>query len=256
MIASLGMYDFGPAIGANDRLWAAVRDRLRAGGLDAPEALTRGEAAFWPAWEAPDLVLSQTCGYPFRARLHGRVAYVGTPDYGVEGCPPGHYRSVFVVRADDPRPALAAFDGAPFAYNEALSQSGWAAPQTHAAGLGLRLPPAVQTGGHRLSARAVAEGRADIAALDAVTWALMQGEDPVTGALRVIDQTAPTPGLPCIAALGADAGQVHAALAAAIAGLAPADRAALRLQGLVRLPLAAYLAVPNPHAPDQIAPRN
>ena len=32
MIASLGMYDFGAAVGANDRLWAAIRDRLRAAG--------------------------------------------------------------------------------------------------------------------------------------------------------------------------------------------------------------------------------
>ena len=84
MIASLGMYDFGAAMAANDRLWALARDALREEGIDAPDALTRGEAAYWPAWEAPDLLLSQTCGYPFRARLHDRVAYVGTPDFGVD----------------------------------------------------------------------------------------------------------------------------------------------------------------------------
>jgi ABC-type phosphate/phosphonate transport system substrate-binding protein len=256
MIASLGMYDFGPATGANDRLWAAVRDGLLARGVAAPKDLTRGEAAFWPAWEAPDLVLSQTCGYPFRARLQGRVAYVGTPDFGVDGCPPGYYRSVFIVRADDPRAAFADFDGASFAYNEPLSQSGWAAPQTHAAKWGLTLPPVVQTGGHRLSAHAVADGQADIAALDAVTWALMQGVDPVTEHLRVIEVTHPTPGLPYIAAKGAAADLIHEALADAIAALAPDDRATLRLKGIVRIAEAAYLAVPNPPAPDQIAPIN
>lgn len=253
MIASLGMYDFGPAVAANDRLWAQVRDGLRARGIPAPDALTRGEAAYWPAWQAPDLVLSQTCGYPFRARLHDRVTYVGTPDYGVEGCPPGHYCSVFVVRADDPRHSLPDFDGARFAWNEDLSQSGWAAPLTHAARLGINLVPAVRTGGHRRSALAVAEGRADIAALDAVTHALMQGVDPVLTRLRVIGQTDPTPGLPCIAAPGADAGATFAALAEAIADLAPTDRATLRLRGVTRIPAEAYLAVPNPPAPDQIA---
>lgn len=256
MIASLGMYDFGPATGANDRLWAGIREGLVSRGIAAPVALTRGEGAYWPAWESPNLVLSQTCGYPFRSRLHDRVAYVGTPDYGVEGCAPGYYRSVFVVRADDRRLALAEFDGAPFAFNEPLSQSGWAAPQTHAAKLGLYLPATVQTGGHRLSAKAVAEGRADIAALDAVTWALMQGADPVAGRLRAVDMTDPTPGLPFISARAAPVDVIHAALKAAIAALAPEDRAVLRLRGLVRLPLAAYLAVPNPPAPDQIAPRN
>jgi ABC-type phosphate/phosphonate transport system substrate-binding protein len=255
MIASLGMYDFGPAVAANDRLWGLIRDGLRARGLGAPEALTRGEAAFWPAWEAPDLVLSQTCGYPFRARLHSRVTYVGTPDYGVAGCPPGHYNSVFVVRADDPRQSLAEFDGAPFAYNEALSQSGWAAPQTHAARAGIRLPPACETGGHRLSARAVADGRADVAALDAVTWSLMAASEPaVQERLRVIARTDPTPGLPYIAARGAPAGATFDAVAAAIADLSPGDREVLNLRGFIRIPTEAYLAVPNPPAPETIAP--
>jgi ABC-type phosphate/phosphonate transport system substrate-binding protein len=253
MIASLGMYDFGPAQWANDQLWALIHDSLRGRGIEAPDALTRGEHAYWDAWQSPDLLLSQTCGYPFRAKLHDRVTYVGTPDYGIEGCAPGYYRSVFVARADDPRRDLMEFDGARFAYNEALSQSGWAAPQTHAAKLGLRLPPAVQTGGHRLSAQAVAEGRADIAALDAVTFALMQNVDGVAPRLRVVAMTDPTPGLPFITAAGRDARPIFDAASAAIAALGQADRAALRLKGFVRIPEAAYLAVPKPPAPEQIA---
>lgn len=249
MIASLAMYDFGPAEAANDRLWALIRDGLRVRGLSAPDRLTRGEAAYWDSWTSPDLILSQTCGYPFRAWLHDRVTYVGTPDYGVEGAPPGFYRSVFVARADDPRRTLAAFDGAGFAYNEALSQSGWAAPQVHAAQAGLRLPPVVQTGGHRLSAQAVAEGRADIAALDAVTHALMQGVDPVAPRLRVVEVTTPTPGLPLITAQGRDPEPIFEAVAEAIAALSPHDRATLRLKGLVRIPTAKYLSVPNPPPP-------
>jgi ABC-type phosphate/phosphonate transport system substrate-binding protein len=252
MIAALGMYDFGAAQAANDRLWALIRDHLRAKGHAAPDALTRGEGAFWHAWQSPDLILSQTCGYPFRDRLHDQVTYVGTPDYGVEGCPPGHYCSVFVARKDDPRQTLAAFDMATFAYNEALSQSGWAAPQTHAAGIGVRLPPGLQTGGHRHSAKAVAEGRADLAALDAVTWALLQDQTPdLAAALKVVARTTPTPGLPLITAQGTDPEPLFAATAAAIVALSPADRATLHLHGLVRIPIAAYLAVPNPPAPDQ-----
>lgn len=253
MIASLGMYDFGAAEAANDRLWALIRDGLRGRGIAAPEALTRGEHAYWDAWAAPDLLLSQTCGYPFRSRLHGTVTYVGTPDYGVEGCAPGQYRSVFVARADDPRRDVLEFGGAGFAYNEALSQSGWAAPQTHAAKLGLRLPPVLQTGGHRLSAQAVADGRADVAALDAVTFALMRDADPVAAKLRVVGMTDPTPGLPFITARARDPAPIFDAVSEAIAALAPPDRAALHLKGLVRLPVADYLAVPNPPSPEQIA---
>ena len=253
MIAALGMYDFGAAQTANDRFWALIRDDLRASGIDAPDDLTRGEDAYWPAWQSSHLILSQTCGYPYRARLHGHVTLVGTPDYGLPDAPPGHYYSVFVVRRDDPRSDLLAFDGAPFAYNEDLSQSGWAAPQIHAARLGISLPPALRSGGHQLSARAVADGVADIAALDAVTWAMLQGADPVVTQLRVIARTDPTPVLPYITARDRDPAPIFAAIAQAIPALAPADRALLHLKGIVAIPPAAYLAVPNPPTPDQIA---
>ncbi|HMS96614.1 MAG TPA: PhnD/SsuA/transferrin family substrate-binding protein [Tabrizicola sp.] len=253
MIASLGMYDFGAAMAVNDRLWAGVRDGLRARGIVAPDALTRGEGAYWQAWQSPNLLLSQTCGYPFRARLQGQVTYVGTPDFGVEGCSPGYYRSVFIARKDDPRNRIEDFDGAPFAYNEPLSQSGWAAPQTHAAKLGIRLPPALQTGAHRLSAEAVAEGRADIAALDAVTFRMLVASNPVMAGLEPVGMTDPTPGLPYITARGRDPAPILAAVTEAVAALAPEDRAALALKAVVTIPLAAYLAVPNPPSPDQIA---
>lgn len=249
MITALGMYDRTEVQGANDRLWALIRDGLRDRGVSAPEALTRGEMAYMPGWLRPDLVLSQTCGFPYRARLHGKVTLIGTPDYGVKGCPPGHYRSVFVARAEDPRD-LTALDGTPLAYNDGLSQSGWAAPQNHAAKLGLSFPAGPCTGGHVASARAVAGGRADLAALDAVTWAMIEDHDPALAkALRIVAVTDPTPGLPCIAALGADAEATFATLSEAIAALGPQDRALLHLKGLVRIPAAAYLAVPTPPSP-------
>ena len=253
MIATLGMYDRAETSAANDRFWAGIRDRLRAAGIAAPDALTRGAGAFWAAWEAPDLVLSQTCGLPFRAKLHGKVTLIGTPDYGLEGCPPGHYRSVLVVRANDPRPSLTAFANARFAYSDAMSQSGWAAPQTHAAGLGFRFQPGLASGGHRLSALAVAEGRADIAAIDALSWQMLVRWDGFATALRVVDATAPTPGLPYISAAAADGPALFRAVAAAIAVLSAQDRDTLHLKGIVAIPAAAYLAVPNPPAPGQIA---
>ena len=249
MIAALGMYDRAEVQGANDRLWALIRDGLRARNLPAPDTLTRGDLAYMPGWLRPDLVLSQTCGFPYRARLHGKVALIGTPDYGVQGCAPGQYRSVFVARAHDPR-ALAAFNGTHIAYNDALSQSGWAAPQTHAAKLGLHFPAGLQTGGHVASARAVAEGRADLAALDAVTWAMIEDHDPgLAATLRVVALTAPAPGLPCIAALGTDTDATFAAVSDAIANLPPADRVLLHLKSLIRVPAEAYMAVPTPPSP-------
>ncbi|MCF1709057.1 phosphate/phosphite/phosphonate ABC transporter substrate-binding protein [Tabrizicola sp. J26] len=249
MIASLPMYDRAETAGANDRLWSAIRDRLRAGGIEAPDALIHGAPDLWPHWTAPDLVLSQTCGFPYRSRLHGRVTLVGTPDYGLESCEPGHYRSVFVVRADDPRPSLAAFEGARLAWNDDLSQSGWAGPQTHLARLGIRVTPVLRTGGHKLSAIAVSEGRADIAALDAVTWRLIQAYDDFAARLRVVGRTDPSPGLPLISRAGMEPDVIFDAVEAAIVAMPAEDRQITGLKGLVRIPAESYLAVPTPPPP-------
>lgn len=252
MIAALPMYDRAETAMANDRLWTSIRNLMRADGLNAPEALTRGSQDLWPHWTAPDLAFSQTCGFPYRARLHDQVTLVGTPDFGVEGCQPGYYRSVFVARADDPRDGLGAFDGARFAYNEDMSQSGWAGPQTHAAKIGIRLPPAVRTGGHLFSALAVAEERADIAALDAVSWRYFQRWEPFAARLRAVAASDPTPGLPYIAARSLNADRMFAIVAQAIANMPDIDREATGIRSLVRIPTDLYLAVPTPSAPDRI----
>ena len=249
MIASLGMYDPAPLHAANDRYWALIRDGLRAAGHAAPDALTRGPAAYWPAWASPDLVLSQTCGLPYRARLHGKVTLIGTPDFGLHDCPPGYYCSVFVARRDDPRETLASYAGSRLAYSEELSQSGWAAPCNHAAATGLRWSSLLHTGAHAAASKAVADGAADIAAIDVLTWALLSRHEAWPAKLKVVEATQPTPGLPYIAAAGADAALLFAVIAAAIDRLAPDDRALLHLRGIVQIPAADYLAVTIPPEP-------
>ena len=249
MIASLPMYDRAETAAANDRLWAAIRDGLRADGVEAPEGLQRDPDDLWSQWTSPDLVFSQTCGFPYRARLHGSVTLIGTPDFGVEDCPPGYYRSVFVARADDPRDTVAEFDGAPFAYNEAMSQSGWAAPYAHATSLGIRLVPAIKSGGHRLSALAVLSGKADFAALDAVTWRMLRRWEPAMDGLKAVGSTEPTPGLPYIAASKMTRDLLFPIVARAIAVQSRDDRDATGIRALVAIPAEAYLAVPTPPAP-------
>ncbi|MDR7126065.1 PhnD/SsuA/transferrin family substrate-binding protein [Pseudotabrizicola sp. 4114] len=251
MIASLGMYDRAETMAANDVLWALIRDGLRARGLIAPEALTRGAQAYWSAWEAPGLLLSQTCGLPFRARLHQRVTLIGTPDYGVAGCAPGFYRSVLIARADDPRATESEFSTARLAFNEPLSQSGWAAVHQHFQHLGLTLRPTLQTGGHRASALAVAKGEADFAAIDAVTWEMLARHEDFANGLRVFARTGPTPGLPLITAQAAQADALFEVVSHAIRALSDAQRHTLCLRGLVRIPASAYLALPIPPAPAQ-----
>ncbi len=247
MIASLPMYASPRTAGAEARLWHGIRDRMRKSGIDAPDTLTRDTGDLFDHWLSPGLALSQTCGLPYRTRLHGRVTLVGTPDYALDGCPPGHYRSVIVVRADDPRPGLSDFAGADFAYNDPISQSGWAALAAERPDL--LTGPLLRTGSHRASAAAVREGRAEFAALDAVTWRLIVTEGQA-GGLRVAGYTRPKPGLPLVASAEVDGDIAFACVAAAIETLLPADRETLGLVGLVPIPAEDYLAVPTPPPPS------
>ncbi|MCD9146566.1 phosphate/phosphite/phosphonate ABC transporter substrate-binding protein [Pseudophaeobacter flagellatus] len=248
MIAYLGMYDRPETAEANDLFWAAIRNNLDLGPEKPPEALNR-DIDPWEAWNAPDLLLAQTCGCPFRTRLYGEVDLVGTPDYGLPDCPPGYYRSVFVAKTATPLPRLKDFDRARFAYNDGLSQSGWAAPLIHMQDLGILPGELVETGGHRASALAVAEGRADFAALDILSWELIQKYDAFADQLCVFERTAPTPGLPFITALSQDPVQIYQAIADAIEDLDPSTRAALHLTGILQIPMSEYLSVPTPPGP-------
>ena len=126
--------------------------------------------------------------------------------------------------------------------NDPLSQSGWA-----------NLHPWLQdhgavrvTGAHQASARAVRDGEADIAAIDAITWGFIRRWDRWSDALQVLDQTPPVPALPYIAPLDADLPAHRAALEAAIAGLSEADRVALNLHGIVPMVPGDYTALPLP----------
>ena len=243
MIAALTMYERPEVADANDRFWTAIRSILG----DGPKTLTR-DMDLWEIWQSPDLLLAQTCGYPYRARLHGHVTLIGTPDYGVPGCAAGYYNSLFITRTSDPRQTLRDFGSATFAYNEPMSQSGWAAPMTHMAERNLGFASHLQSGAHLESARMVARKDADIAAIDAVTWAMIQQYDECAKDLHVIARSTPTPGLPYIAAKGADRGKLFCAINAAISGLPRATREALHLKGLVDIPAAEYLAIPTPDA--------
>lgn len=253
MIASLPMYQRPELAAAHARYWALIRSELRGAGIESPAQLSQ-DADEFTTWNDPTLVLSQTCGMPFRNSLHGRVTLIGTPDFALDGCDPGFGRSAFVVRHDDPRTSIEDFSKAIFAYNQNHSQSGYCSPYHHVAALGFWFERRVHSGQHLESARAVADGRADIASLDAVTWRLIERYEPFAPNLRVIDWTQPTPGLPYISRAGAAAETIFSAVEAALAELRDEDRAALGIRGLVRLPQEIYLAVENP--PSRVTWRN
>lgn len=250
MIASLPMYDRAENAAAHDALWALIRDGLRERGIAAPDALDR-VTHHMEGWGSDDLVLGQICNMPWRTIFRNRVTMIGASDYGLPDTPAGYYRSVFIVRRDDPAQRPQDCAGYRFAYNEPLSQSGWGGPSQWAAENGLVLNCARYTHAHRESLRAVATGEADLAALDAITWRNLQAFDPLAGGVRVIGQTHATPGMTFITAKGRDPAPYFDAIAAAIAALPAEPAATLGLRGIVRLPLSAY-DIPLPPSPIEL----
>ncbi|MFK8252743.1 phosphate/phosphite/phosphonate ABC transporter substrate-binding protein [Ancylobacter terrae] len=251
-VVTLGMYDPPYLHAAQDMLWSALRAAMIAEGVEAlaggvPAGLARerpiGEALLDPA-----LVLGHTCGYPLRTHYAGRLRVVATPVFASPYTAEGWHRSAIVVRADDPAADLAALRGRVAALNGYDSNSGmnlFRAALAPLAGGAPFFADTVVTGGHLASLAAVAEGRADVAAIDGVTFTLAARHAPerVAG-VRVLAVTEPSPALPLVTRV--DAGdELVEALRRALDTLmedpaaAPA-RAAFGLTGFARLPDAAY----------------
>ena len=239
------MYDRPETRDAWDAFWNLTRLSL---GCDAP--LSRN-GDLWEQWRAPNLLLSQTCGLPYRAMLHSHVTLVGTPIYADLACAPGHYFSVLISRRDDDRRRLEDFSTGCLAYNEDLSQSGWAAPQSMTDAAGFAFSSILKTGAHRASAIAVADRRADIAAIDALTWAHISRWDDFAENLHVICESDPTPALPFITSESQDATQIRIALTEAF-DMIDADHASLLgMSGLALVPKEEYLRIPLPRPPEK-----
>lgn len=245
--ASLPMYDLPEMRWATDALWSAVAARLSAAGVAAALALDR-TSSLPDLWTDPTLLFSQTCGNPYVRTYRDRLRLVATPRYAAAGCDGPRYCSLLVVRADVPGRSLADFRDAVCAVNEWGSLSGWVA-------LAAALPAprffraALITGAHADSMAAVAAGEADIAAIDCVTYALLQRHRPAaTAGLRVIGRTAAAPSLPFVTRRDADdatVGALRSALRGALAdpGLAEV-RTALLIEGIEVLGDADYDAIP------------
>lgn len=203
MIASLGMYDH-PAQGwANDAIWTAIGERLRAHGIAAPVTLDRARSVE-DSWYAPDLLLAQCCGYPLVADASLDLRVVAVPHYDVSDCTPGHHVSRLVIREADDARDLAAFRGRIAAINAPLSNTGVNLFRDILADVADAAPffaAVVTTGSHRQSAFAVRAGAADIAAIDAVTYAALGRYEPeALAGLRTIAVTRCSPTLPFVTA--------------------------------------------------------
>jgi ABC-type phosphate/phosphonate transport system substrate-binding protein len=196
------MYDFPWTVAANDALWASISARLADAGVRAPGRLTRG-GDLVALWRHPGLIFGQTCGYPYMTALRDSVTLIGTPEYSFPGCEGASHRSFIVRGLSDPRRALGDFRGASAALNAHDSNTGmnlFRATVAPIAGGAPFFRGNLVTGSHEASVEAVAEGRADLASIDCVSFALLgRGRPELIERVAVVAESPASPNLPFIA---------------------------------------------------------
>jgi ABC-type phosphate/phosphonate transport system substrate-binding protein len=191
-VVSLPMYPFPELRHDWETLWAAAHHRLpgsRARLTWADDVNT--------LWTSPDLGLSQACGWPLVTDLSGKVRAIGAFDPVIEDASGGHYRTVVITRQATPLSELA---GGVAAVNAADSLSGWVSLFAAFRSAGAAWHGSViTTGAHVRSIDAVRSGVADVASIDAVTFALLGDLHPdrISG-LTVIGRGPLVPCLPLI----------------------------------------------------------
>jgi ABC-type phosphate/phosphonate transport system substrate-binding protein len=248
--ASLPMYALPEMAAANDALWLALR---AAADIEEPQALSPSPLAL-PGTIAPDTVFSQMCGYPLKTIYEGQYRLLGTPLYDLPGCrlqPDGMptHCSFLIARADSPAFVLEHLRGSRFVMNGADSNSGMnlarrlVAPRARA---GRFFGTVMVSGSHLRSMEMVAEGLADAATIDCVTFGFVARYRPeLTHKLRVVCETPASPAIPFIAA-AATPSAIAARLTRALIDPTPALAAALR--GLA----IRHVAPPRPEAYDAV----
>lgn len=246
---ALPMYNVTPALGAAwDALLAAIIAGLRQRGwADTMQVVTpAGDLMAW--WRAPDLLLSQTCGYPLVTELQSDVQVLATPEFDLPGCAASNYCSKVLVPESGVR-SLAELRGAVAVINQWHSQSGMNALRHTIAPLarqGRFFSRVLVSGSHGESISMLRRGQADVAAVDCVTYGLAARADPaLLAGVRVLQDTAPAPGLPMIAArtLSDDQSQALRAVLLELHEHVPDILRALSIRRLRAMQLADYAPI-------------
>ncbi len=203
-LASLPWYDLSEIRAATDALWGRFAQNLRRHGVrDVPAMLNR-EAHYEQQWSSPDFLFGQACGYDVLLAYPQHLQVVATPHYLAAGCRRCEYSSFVVVRDDAACETLADLRGARCVINTLSSHSGMNILRAMVAPLHCRgrFFSFVQTSGsHEASLAMLMRCEADVAAIDCVTYALLERHRPRSWAgTRVLCQTQHVPAPPFVTA--------------------------------------------------------
>ena len=201
---ALPMYNVSAAVrDGYENLATSLVDRLRADGWRDDVEPVRETGDLTQFWSRPDLLLSQTCGYPYMTALRARAQLLATPCYDFPGCSGPEHASAIMTREGSGIDSLADARGRIAAVNDAQSNSGMNLLR-HAVAAFARdggfFSGVKHSGSHAASLALLRNSEADVAAIDCVTLGYIRQEHPGRlNGLKVLRYSASTPGLPFIA---------------------------------------------------------
>ena len=246
--ASLPMYNLPEMRPANSAFWAALRGMLVAAGLrDLPVTLAFDGPPV-PERIGPEVLFSQTCGYPLQTIFSGQAILLGTPSYDVPGCDGPTHCGLFIVPAGSTAAQLSDLRGRVFLLNSRHSNSGMNLPRRVLADLARGRPyfsRIVETGSQPSNLDRVACDEADVTAVDCVTYAFWSRHRPEMAArVRVLGKSPRSPAIPFVTSIATLPATV-AVLRDALRRLAhepsyAAVRAGLAIADIVDVPEVAY----------------
>ena len=242
------MYNLPEMRRVNARFWEALRGLLAERGLiDLPDTLIADRVPVPPAIE-PELLFSQTCGYPLETVFRGQAIRLGAPCYGVPGCDGPTHNALFVVPATSPARTLKDLRDGVYLLNSPVSNSGMNLPRRALAEIAGGKPffrKIIETGSHPASLERLLSGDGDVASIDCVTFAFWRHYRPKAAeALRIVGQTPRSPSIPFVTS-AATPPETVAILRQALGELARNPRYApirsgLMIADIVDVPDAAY----------------
>jgi ABC-type phosphate/phosphonate transport system substrate-binding protein len=213
--AALPMYDLPECRDETDALWHDILQGLHKRGAEPLVDFYRLETdpAVDELLRHPRLLLSQTCWGPISCGIAPELHILAQPDFSAYPGGMGPlYRSVIIatgkgINVSKPKTKEGIIPttqllGKRLAFNDRASLSGYlsiTADMTAATGQRKAFySHSEHSGSHRHSVQMVANGAADVAAIDCKTWALVQKFDPAANNVHIIGWTSARKGLPYV----------------------------------------------------------
>ena len=196
------MYNLPEMRTVNARFWQALRGLLVAAGLrDLPESLSFDRLPV-PERIGPEILFSQTCGYPLETIFAGQAIRLGTPCYAVPGCDGPTHCGLFIVPTGSAARELRDLRGGVFLFNSRHSNSGMNLPRRALADIAdgrAFFAKVIETGSHPGNLDRITRGEADATAVDKVTFAFWcQYRPEAARQVRVLARTPTSPAIPFV----------------------------------------------------------